>query len=380
MRKKRPGPSATTAPGDVLSECGSNVAEPISPGATTQAPASWRDVLPVHPAADLFPLMGADELRALGEDIKQHGLAVMTVLWEAAKGEPLFLLDGRNRFDAMEAAGLSVLGPDGKWLASEVDWRCNRLRGGDPYEIVMALNFHRRHLTAEQKRDLIAKLIKATPEKSDREIAKQVKSSHPTVGKVRREAESTGKVLPVERRIGADNKARKPPATKPKPNADKPDRAAGVKQAANRAERRVERPGERGNGSMIKAIADRAERGRAAMPDDIGPDGAGERARERKKDSNRKTRQRKQADTKKPAPRGTDTANAFIRDLLSFLESFATRFGNCDKADWSQEDRDTLAHNLHQCANEFTALAQALNDGGLEWPDSTQRQTAQNIH
>ena len=30
----------------------------------------WRDVLQIHPAAELFPLMTPDELRALGEDIK----------------------------------------------------------------------------------------------------------------------------------------------------------------------------------------------------------------------------------------------------------------------------------------------------------------------
>jgi hypothetical protein len=35
---------------------------------------SWRDVQPIHPAAELFPLMAPDELRALGEDIKKNGL------------------------------------------------------------------------------------------------------------------------------------------------------------------------------------------------------------------------------------------------------------------------------------------------------------------
>jgi hypothetical protein len=33
----------------------------------------WRDVLPIHPAAELFPLMAPDELRALGADIKKSG-------------------------------------------------------------------------------------------------------------------------------------------------------------------------------------------------------------------------------------------------------------------------------------------------------------------
>jgi hypothetical protein len=33
---------------------------------------SWRDILPVHPAADLFPMMTPDEITALGEDIKNN--------------------------------------------------------------------------------------------------------------------------------------------------------------------------------------------------------------------------------------------------------------------------------------------------------------------
>jgi hypothetical protein len=41
----------------------------------SKKPSSWRDVLKVHPAADLFPLMLPDESKALGDDIKNQGLA-----------------------------------------------------------------------------------------------------------------------------------------------------------------------------------------------------------------------------------------------------------------------------------------------------------------
>ena len=34
---------------------------------------SWRDVYEVHPAAELFPMMSTEELKALGEDIKKNG-------------------------------------------------------------------------------------------------------------------------------------------------------------------------------------------------------------------------------------------------------------------------------------------------------------------
>lgn len=43
--------------------------------------ASWRDVLPVHPAAELFPALSPEELRELGANIKQRGLVSAVVLW-----------------------------------------------------------------------------------------------------------------------------------------------------------------------------------------------------------------------------------------------------------------------------------------------------------
>ena len=46
------------------------------------------------------------------------------------------------------------------------------------------LNIQRRHLTAEQKRDLIAKLLRANPERSDRATAKIAKVDNKTVAVV----------------------------------------------------------------------------------------------------------------------------------------------------------------------------------------------------
>ena len=77
---------------------------------------------------------------------------------------------------------------------------------------MLALNVHRRHLTAEQKREVIAKLIEAQPEKSDRQIAKQVKRDHKTVGAVRAQMEDVGRVPHVETRT--DTKGRKQPIKK----------------------------------------------------------------------------------------------------------------------------------------------------------------------
>jgi len=197
---------------------------------------SWRDVLPVHPAAEFFPLMSPDERRELGEDIKKHGgLPEMPLLlWEAEKDAPLFLLDGRNRLDAMEAVGLPVLDKEGKWLAWALDTRCcTRIRGEDPYAYVMSANIHRRHLTAEQKRELIAKLLKAQPEKSDRQIGKMARTSKNTAAVVRREMERRGQIDHVEKRKdtkGRKQLAKRGPTSRAKP-ANKPKTAPADVQA-----------------------------------------------------------------------------------------------------------------------------------------------------
>ena len=186
---------------------------------------SWRDVIPVHPAADLFPLLGDAELPELGNDIKQHGLTSPIAI-KVEHGKPL-LVDGRNRLDAMERVGLRVnivKARHGWKVLAEEDGEIVDLNQeigatttiilGDPVEYIISANIRRRHLTADQKRDLIAKLLKATPEKSNRQIAKMVGASHPHIGKVRAELESTGDVETVTTSI--DTKGCKQPASKPK--------------------------------------------------------------------------------------------------------------------------------------------------------------------
>jgi hypothetical protein len=170
-------------------------------------PKSWRDVIKVHPAADLFPMMSADELKVLGEDIKRNGLTSRVAVIDDGGGP--VLLDGRNRLDAMELAGFEIVTEEVAKLAC-----CqHHISGFDPFAYVISANIHRRHLTAEQKRDLIAKVIAAQPDKSDRQIAKMVKADHKTVGKARRQGEDVGTIPHVETRT--DTRGRKQPAKKP---------------------------------------------------------------------------------------------------------------------------------------------------------------------
>jgi hypothetical protein len=187
---------------ETVSAARRNGSDIITPATTCK---SWRDWLPIHPAADLLPLMSKDELLVLGEDIKKNGLCERVAVIDGDDGKPI-LIDGRNRLDAMELVGQPFT------LESvSMRLRCQEhLPGFDLYAYVTSINLHRRHLTAEQKRDLIAKLIKATPEKSDRQIAETVKASPTTVGKVREEMEPTVQSGQLKR-VGKDGKARKQP-------------------------------------------------------------------------------------------------------------------------------------------------------------------------
>jgi ParB-like chromosome segregation protein Spo0J len=159
-----------------------------------------------HPLARLGgPLMEGEEFDALVADIKANGLLKPIAVFDG------MILDGRNRFRACKAAGVHLVTDD---IDGWID---------DPAAYVISANIHRRHLTPEQKRALLVELVKASPEKSDRTLAREAKVAHHQISRARRKAEATGTTVPVEKRTGADGKARKTPAKKPtKEAAPKP--------------------------------------------------------------------------------------------------------------------------------------------------------------
>ena len=59
---------------------------------------SWRQWLRIHPAGELFPPLGKQDLRTLAHDIKQHGLRQPVSVIKDVDGNPV-LLDGINRLD-----------------------------------------------------------------------------------------------------------------------------------------------------------------------------------------------------------------------------------------------------------------------------------------
>jgi hypothetical protein len=169
---------------------------------------SWRDAIKIHPAANLFPMMSDAELDALAADIKKAGRLTSPIVFliTGPESEDRLLLDGRNRIEAAERIGYKI-------KDQEVIGWCERHI--NPYEYVVSANIQRRHLTAEQKRDLIAKLLAAEPAKSDRQIAKTVGVHNETVAAVRKKAVAAGDVTDSVTRT--DTRGRAQPARKPKP-------------------------------------------------------------------------------------------------------------------------------------------------------------------
>lgn len=147
---------------------------------------SWRDQIAVHSAADVFPLMSPDELQELADDIKVNGLQVPVTFY--VNDRKIVVIDGRNRLDALESLGW-VLGFDAEDFSGELYAK----RPGeiedvvvpaedafeDPTAFVISANIRRRHLTKQQRADLIVQVIKA----SENDSAKLARSFSPDDGK-----------------------------------------------------------------------------------------------------------------------------------------------------------------------------------------------------
>ena len=98
------------------------------------------DIKGVHPAADLFPMIGDDEFSDLCRSISEHGIEQAIILTHDG-----FLLDGRNRLKACMITGQV---PVFDTLSDDY--------AGDYVGYVVRLNIHRRHLTASERAAIAA--------------------------------------------------------------------------------------------------------------------------------------------------------------------------------------------------------------------------------
>ena len=128
--------SAITLPDSVYSEDATSKSGPNA--GVKQRPLMCLDK-PVHPVAELFPLLDDHGLRELADDIRMHGLREPIATDEAGA-----IIDGRNRYLACQIAG--------------VEPRFEVFVGVDVVGFVVSRNLKRRHLTDDQGRVLAVKL------------------------------------------------------------------------------------------------------------------------------------------------------------------------------------------------------------------------------
>jgi ParB-like chromosome segregation protein Spo0J len=133
---------------------------------TSMTPADEAGQVPIFQP---MPPLTTEEREALRADIVEHGVQVPITVDQHGR-----ILDGHNR-----AAIAVELGIECPRVVVEV------ADDDDAWSRALALNLGRRHLTREQKRDVIRAELRRRPDDSDREIARRCACSPTTVGTVR---------------------------------------------------------------------------------------------------------------------------------------------------------------------------------------------------
>jgi hypothetical protein len=117
-----------------------------------------------------MPALGAEALAGLEVDIAERGIIVPVVVDQHGR-----VLDGHHRRAIAERLGVDCP-TEVREVADDEDAR----------QTALALNLARRHLSREERRELIAAECAARPGDSDRAISRRLSCSPSTVGAVRR--------------------------------------------------------------------------------------------------------------------------------------------------------------------------------------------------
>lgn len=141
----------------------------------------------------VMPDLTTEEYGELKADIQARGVMVPIEFDEDGN-----VLDGHHRLQACKELGIIEYPSIIREGLTEEEKRTHARK----------LNMARRHLTQEQKRELIRQQLKETPEKSDRQIAAGLGVGHATVSRHRESLESSGELSHWDSSIGADGKER----------------------------------------------------------------------------------------------------------------------------------------------------------------------------
>lgn len=139
----------------------------------------------------VMPPLSDSEYESLKASIAEKGVIVPIVFDEDGN-----VIEGHHRLQVCEELGIEDFPYETREGLSEEE------------KVLLAyqLNTNRRHLTPDQMQSLVADVLHRFPQKSNREIARLLGISHPTVAKYRKQLEAMGQVVKLTTREGADGK------------------------------------------------------------------------------------------------------------------------------------------------------------------------------
>ena len=140
----------------------------------------------------LLPPLPPAAYEALKQSISSFGVRVPIVVDQHGK-----IIDGWHRVRACRELGINCP-REVRWFASDTE----RL------QVAIALNASRRHLTATQRRELVATYLRCDPRINSNHLAETVGVSRGTVASVRKELERTCQIDKFAKLRGRDGKER----------------------------------------------------------------------------------------------------------------------------------------------------------------------------
>ena len=161
---------------------------------------NYKGVAYTAPFVDVMPPLTAEERAELKVDIATNGVA-----YDVLVSEDDEILDGHNRLSIAIELGLTNVPIK---VMHDLTPEQKRERAAD-------LNLHRRHLTREQRRAIIASRLRADPARSNNSIAADVRADDKTVAAVRRNLEATSEIPKLAATRGRDGKTRKAKPARP---------------------------------------------------------------------------------------------------------------------------------------------------------------------
>jgi len=145
-----------------------------------------------QPLFQFLPGLSDEEYRSLEDSIREHGIQVPILVDESKS-----VIDGHHRKEIADRLGIECPRRFALDLTDE-----------QKRTLALSLNLDRRHLSREQRRELVAASLTADPQLSNREHARRTGANHETVAAIREPLVATGGIRQLDRTTGADGRER----------------------------------------------------------------------------------------------------------------------------------------------------------------------------